>query len=114
MNKENKIIKDTTSHEKILGQFERLVSPFPSIMEVPLKYRLRLQGKYNAKVCWCVKCNEYFDINKYKDLGFSEQGGYLVLIMECQKCWKVQYHHIKSRNYLETILLEFKLIEEKG
>lgn len=90
------------------------VSPYPTIMDVPLKYRLTLQGKYNAKVNWCVECDEYFDIDSYKDLGFAEQGGHLVLIMECQKCWVKQYHHIKTQSYLETVLLKFNLSEGEG
>ena len=112
MNKQTKI--ETENQDCESSPVENFVSPFPSIMDVPSKYRLRLQGKYNAKVNWCVRCDKYFDIDKYKDLGFAEQGGYLVLIMECQRCWKVQYHHIKSRSHLETILLKFRLTEEKG
>lgn len=89
-----------------------------SINDVPLKYRMKLTGEYNALIIWCKFCKTNEGVLKSIDmvdanyLGFSEWYGDLVVIQECPECFEKQYHHVKSKDMLETIIRLIELQED--
>lgn len=83
-----------------------------TINDVPIEYRTYFRGKYNAAVNFCVKCGTYLETSTQKEIGFSELDGEVVLIYECQKCFKIQYHHIKNIQHIGSLILLMKLKEK--
>jgi len=82
----------------------------PLISDVPLKYRIKKVGKYNAYVHICPNCLDY---NKdLITLGFNEFEGNVIRIIECPICFKKFWHHIKQKDLLETYLLELKILRK--
>ena len=77
-------------------------------MKIDLKYKIRLQGKYNASISFCPECNcNLLGHPKHGStyqhiVGFSE--GYA--IVECPECFTKWYFHAGS---FETGVYDFFL-----
>lgn len=74
----------------------------PTIQDIPVEYRIRLTGEYNAGITNCVECNEYIGF-KYL-IGFSDSPIGLLQIHECPKCFTKQYYHLRKLSMLNTYL----------
>ena len=77
-----------------------------TILDIPIKYRMKLKGKYNAEVTRCF-CGS----DDSKPIGFSECRGEVVIVKECQECYKKFYHHVRSKNGQATYLVWLRLSE---
>lgn len=80
-----------------------------TILEIPIKYRMPLVGKYNGNVLRCF-CGG----DGAKAIGFSEFNGEVVVIKECPNCFKKWYHHCRqmrsARTYIHYMELKQKYL----
>ena len=76
-----------------------------TILDIPLKYRMPLQGKYNRAVLRCF-CGS----DELKAIGFAEFNGEVVVIKECGECFEKCYHHCRQKGSARTYIhyLELK------
>lgn len=69
-------------------------------VEIDVRYRILLQGQYNASVFICPECGHNllsrgsveFDYTK----GFAELHGEYVTVTECPKCFDIFYCHTRD------------------
>jgi hypothetical protein len=89
-----------------------------TIQDIPIEYRIPLVGKYNAGCSRCYSCLEWLGANdaltKTTLIGFAESHGDVMQIHECLQCFKKQRFHVKTKAWLESLLLQFELLKEKN
>jgi hypothetical protein len=86
----------------------KTISPI-TILDIPIKYRMALVGRYNGSVlrCFCERDNS-------KAIGFSELNGEVVIIKECPDCFRKWYHHCRqmssAKSYIHYLELKKKYL----
>ena len=88
----------------------------PTIKDVPVKYRIRAVGTYNAGISRCIKCEAPIGLlhKKFTLIGFAQFNEGLMQIHECPKCFKKQRYHVRTIGALTTLTLLLDLKNEYG
>ena len=62
-------------------------------MEIDLRYKIPLQGEYNAGINNCPECNFYPDTVMTEIIGFADSNIGIMTICECPVCFTKWYYH---------------------
>jgi len=70
------------------------------MIDIDLKYKIPLIGKYNRRVIKCPHCDYDMMSKMFQNTrGFADAYIGQVQIVECSKCFEPYYHHVNETNY---------------
>lgn len=75
-----------------------------SMMEVDIRYRTELKGRYNALVYECPWCDHVMTEGTVcNTVGFAESHGSYLAVIQCDSCFEYFYFHASEAYYQSLI-----------